>query len=84
VYELKEIVEAEKLQGKVSFKLSFSEAEKVALLRQSLAVVYTPTNEHFGIVPVETMYSGKVMYQIIQFVLLNCSNTNLQTMYLIL
>uniref|UniRef100_A0A183GJX2 Glycos_transf_1 domain-containing protein n=1 Tax=Heligmosomoides polygyrus TaxID=6339 RepID=A0A183GJX2_HELPZ len=28
------------------------------LLRNSRAVLYTPHNEHFGIVPVEAMYLG--------------------------
>ena len=38
------------------FKASFSEAERAALLTQSAAVVYTPSDEHFGIVPLEAMY----------------------------
>lgn len=28
------------------------------MLRRSRAVLYTPHNEHFGIVPVESMYVG--------------------------
>lgn len=40
----------------IVFVRSFSDQQKVQLLNQSLAVLYTPENEHFGIVPVEAMY----------------------------
>ena len=36
-----------------------ADAVKVSLLRRSTAVLYTPCNEHFGIVPVEAMYLGR-------------------------
>ena len=39
----------------VTFIRSFSDAQKVELLRACAAVVYTPQNEHFGIVPLECM-----------------------------
>lgn len=32
------------------------DAEKIELYRRSSMVIYTPTNEHFGIVPLEGMY----------------------------
>lgn len=32
--------------------------ERAALLRAALCVLYTPSDEHFGIVPVEAMCSG--------------------------
>ncbi|KHJ81974.1 glycosyltransferase, group 1 family protein [Oesophagostomum dentatum] len=35
-----------------------ADEEKITLLRRSRAVLYTPHNEHFGIVPVEAMYVG--------------------------
>ncbi|VDO29233.1 unnamed protein product [Haemonchus placei] len=35
-----------------------ADEEKASLLRCSRAVLYTPHNEHFGIVPVEAMYVG--------------------------
>lgn len=44
--------------GAVTFLRSPSDALKVALLRASAAVLYTPAGEHFGIVPVEAMYCG--------------------------
>ncbi|XP_075732020.1 alpha-1,3/1,6-mannosyltransferase ALG2 isoform X1 [Rhipicephalus microplus] len=40
---------------RVSFVRSPSEAAKLLLLHACRAVVYTPANEHFGIVPVEAM-----------------------------
>ena len=39
----------------VTFLRSFSDAEKAALLAAAAAVLYTPANEHFGIVPLECM-----------------------------
>ncbi|XP_017559501.1 alpha-1,3/1,6-mannosyltransferase ALG2 [Pygocentrus nattereri] len=40
-----------------TFLRSFSDRQKVALLQSSTCVLYTPSNEHFGIVPVEAMYT---------------------------
>ena len=31
-------------------------SERAALLKNSICVLYTPENEHFGIVPIEAMY----------------------------
>ncbi|PAV23401.1 glycosyltransferase family 4 [Pyrrhoderma noxium] len=44
----------------VLFLLSFSSDQRAALLtaQNTLALLYTPTNEHFGIVPVEAMACG--------------------------
>uniref|UniRef100_A0A913IBY2 Alpha-1,3/1,6-mannosyltransferase ALG2 n=1 Tax=Strongyloides stercoralis TaxID=6248 RepID=A0A913IBY2_STRER len=36
-----------------------TDQEKVQLLRTCKMLIYTPSNEHFGIVPVEAMYMGK-------------------------
>ena len=41
------------------FVQSFTDAERGALLAAACAVVYTPTNEHFGIVPLEAMAAGR-------------------------
>ena len=49
------------LDGDVVFLLSFSAAQRSALLSRALAVVYTPQREHFGIVPVEAMYARRVV-----------------------
>lgn len=42
----------------IVFLLSFNENQRTFLLHHSHSLIYTPTNEHFGIVPVEAMYSG--------------------------
>lgn len=42
----------------VQFKNSISDAERAFLLQTARCVVYTPANEHFGIVPLEVMYAG--------------------------
>ena len=54
--ELRALAEQYKLTDKVTFIRSFSDAQKVMLLRQCSCLIYTPSNEHFGIVPVEAMY----------------------------
>ena len=38
---------------------SFSDAQRSALLAVACAVLYTPENEHFGIVPLEAMAAGR-------------------------
>uniref|UniRef100_A0A0N5BHD5 Alpha-1,3/1,6-mannosyltransferase ALG2 n=1 Tax=Strongyloides papillosus TaxID=174720 RepID=A0A0N5BHD5_STREA len=35
-----------------------TDQQKVQLLRMAKMLIYTPSNEHFGIVPVESMYMG--------------------------
>lgn len=45
--------------GQVLFLRNITEAQKHLLLTHMRALVYTPTNEHFGIVPVEAMAYGK-------------------------
>jgi alpha-1,3/alpha-1,6-mannosyltransferase len=42
----------------VTLLRSPSDAEKVWLLHRADCLLYTPTNEHFGIVPLEAMYCG--------------------------
>jgi alpha-1,3/alpha-1,6-mannosyltransferase len=49
---------ATELGVRVDFRRSISDAERGELLRAARCVVYTPENEHFGIVPVEAMYVG--------------------------
>jgi alpha-1,3/alpha-1,6-mannosyltransferase len=40
---------------RVTMVRSFSDDERSYLLRHATALLYTPPNEHFGIVPVESM-----------------------------
>lgn len=42
----------------VIFRTSIATIEKDALLAHATALLYTPENEHFGIVPIEAMCSG--------------------------
>lgn len=44
---------------KVILLRSPSDNDKVSLLGQCHVLIYTPANEHFGIVPLEAMYMGK-------------------------
>lgn len=47
------------LNDQVSFLRSVTDIEKVNLLKSSFCLLYTPINEHFGIVPIEAMYCEK-------------------------
>uniref|UniRef100_A0A0M3KG51 Alpha-1,3/1,6-mannosyltransferase ALG2 n=1 Tax=Anisakis simplex TaxID=6269 RepID=A0A0M3KG51_ANISI len=52
-------VSINRYERKKNIKLAidaFADNVKIELLRRSTAVLYTPSNEHFGIVPVEAMY----------------------------
>ena len=44
--------------GQVWLLPSFSDVQRAALLAAATAVLYTPVNEHFGIVPLEAMAAG--------------------------
>ncbi|KAL0487314.1 alpha-1,3/alpha-1,6-mannosyltransferase [Acrasis kona] len=54
--ELQDLVKKLNLSEHVLMVPSFSNVERYALLHDSAVIVYTPQNEHFGIVPVEAMY----------------------------
>mmetsp|Transcript_34865 Transcript_34865/g.56041 ORF Transcript_34865/g.56041 Transcript_34865/m.56041 type:complete len:453 (+) Transcript_34865:87-1445(+) len=47
------------ISSEVVFSPSISAEEKADLLARCLCVMYTPENEHFGIVPLEAMAAGK-------------------------
>jgi len=57
--ELKALAKANNV--KVEFQRSISDTERSNLLSQATAVLYTPSDEHFGIVPIEVMYSETVV-----------------------
>ncbi|XP_009769704.1 uncharacterized protein [Nicotiana sylvestris] len=57
--ELKKLAEREGVSQRVRFITSCSTAERNALLAQCLCVLYTPKDEHFGIVPLEAMAAYK-------------------------
>jgi len=54
--ELTNLADKLKITSQVEFLKSPSDEEKVWLLRNALTLIYTPDNEHFGIVPLESMY----------------------------
>lgn len=54
--ELRSLASSLGLEEHITFLRSFSDHQKVALLSKSTCVLYTPSGEHFGIVPVEAMY----------------------------
>ncbi|QDZ24253.1 alpha-1,3/1,6-mannosyltransferase ALG2 [Chloropicon primus] len=56
---LKDLCQRLDLQDHVSFFPSFTDEERETLLSGCAAVVYTPQNEHFGIVPLEAMAAGR-------------------------
>ncbi|KAL4141851.1 hypothetical protein QTP88_004407 [Uroleucon formosanum] len=58
-HELVRLVQDMKLNERVIFLKSPSDAIKISLLRHCLCLVYTPSFEHFGIVPLEAMYCCK-------------------------
>ena len=51
--KLKEIAKEEDVEAKVTFILSPKDHIKVRLLHRCCALLYTPSEEHFGIVPLE-------------------------------
>jgi len=54
--ELAELADKLKIADSVTFLCSVDDDTKLYLLRNSTALIYTPSNEHFGIVPIEAMY----------------------------
>jgi len=54
--ELRQRSEALGLTDHVVLLPNFSNLQRTALLRRAACLVYTPQNEHFGIVPVEAMF----------------------------
>eukprot|EP00088_Acartia_fossae_P016935 TRINITY_DN1954_c0_g1_i4.p1 TRINITY_DN1954_c0_g1~~TRINITY_DN1954_c0_g1_i4.p1 ORF type:complete len:430 (-),score=71.82 TRINITY_DN1954_c0_g1_i4:352-1641(-) len=54
--ELDNLVVKLGIRDQVEFLRSPSDQEKLWLLRNALTLIYTPDNEHFGIVPLESMY----------------------------
>ncbi|KAI9357754.1 alpha-1,3/1,6-mannosyltransferase ALG2 [Pilaira anomala] len=44
--------------AQVIFLCSFNDAQRTYLLDTSILLLYTPSNEHFGITPVEAMYGS--------------------------
>jgi alpha-1,3/alpha-1,6-mannosyltransferase len=56
--ELRALAASQGVAGRVAFLPSFSDAQRAALLARTAAILYTPSGEHFGIVPVEAGAAG--------------------------
>ena len=56
--ELKQIVSYNKLDGNVELLKNITDEKKWQLIAECTAVLYTPSNEHFGIVPIEALSVG--------------------------
>ena len=54
--ELVNLADELNVSNKVTFLRSPSDSEKVWLLKNCSCLIYTPSGEHFGIVPLESMY----------------------------
>lgn len=54
--ELVDLAAKHNLGQHVVFVRSFSDKDKLRLLRRCFCLLYTPVNEHFGITPLEAMY----------------------------
>jgi alpha-1,3/alpha-1,6-mannosyltransferase len=59
--EISLLVQSLKLKEKVSLIKSPSDKDKLSLLKACHCLIYTPSNEHFGIVPIEAMYMGRAV-----------------------
>lgn len=57
--ELVELAQQLEVFDYITFLKSPSDLEKLLLICGCTAVLYTPTNEHFGIVPLEAMYMSR-------------------------
>lgn len=57
--ELEELADELNIKPKCTFLKSPSDKFKLWLLQRCDALLYTPSNEHFGIVPIEAMYMKK-------------------------
>ncbi|GJQ14593.1 hypothetical protein GpartN1_g6384.t1 [Galdieria partita] len=59
LHNLQSLVQQLDLTNKVDFLLNISDEERQSLLSSCKVVVYTPIDEHFGIVPLEAMAMKK-------------------------
>ncbi|CAI0544636.1 unnamed protein product [Linum tenue] len=57
--ELRRLADRQGVSDRVKFVTSCSTAERNDLLSECLCVIYTPKDEHFGIVPIEAMAAHK-------------------------
>lgn len=56
--ELEDLALRLNVSSSVIFRINVSDEERGYLLKNALGLLYTPANEHFGIVPLEAQYMG--------------------------
>ena len=54
--ELRALADQLGVTDNITFLRSFTDSQKLSLLSACTALIYTPSNEHFGICPLEAMY----------------------------
>lgn len=54
--ELRQLASELRIENQVTFIRSFDSDQKFSLLTHATCLLYTPENEHFGIVPIEAMH----------------------------
>jgi alpha-1,3/alpha-1,6-mannosyltransferase len=59
LHELGRMASTMQVRDRIVFLPSFTNSQRETLLASCLGVLYTPEGEHFGIVPLEAMASGK-------------------------
>ncbi|XP_020712270.2 alpha-1,3/1,6-mannosyltransferase ALG2 isoform X2 [Athalia rosae] len=59
--ELTGLADELQVADKITFLRSPSDSDKLSILSHCNALIYTPPNEHFGIVPLEAMYMEKLV-----------------------
>jgi alpha-1,3/alpha-1,6-mannosyltransferase len=57
--ELRKLARDLSIDTRIQFRPNISDTERAELLQTALCIVYTPHLEHFGIVPLESMYAGR-------------------------
>jgi alpha-1,3/alpha-1,6-mannosyltransferase len=57
--ELRKLAQQLCIDTSIHFRPSISDSERAELLQTAVCIVYTPHLEHFGIVPLESMYAGR-------------------------
>lgn len=56
--ELVNLAKEKQVGGRIEFMKNVTHEERTQLLKDATCVLYTPANEHFGIVPIEAMAMG--------------------------
>ncbi|KAA8494527.1 Alpha-1,3/1,6-mannosyltransferase ALG2 [Porphyridium purpureum] len=58
LHNVRQLISELRLEAFVGVELNFDESKRISILRAARALLYTPSSEHFGIVPLEAMAAG--------------------------